>query len=225
MSCAPACGPSTGRFWQGPRSSRLTAWTCRGGEISCRTTGGRLSSVSFSPVHGRSGEPLSRPRVDSRPPMNAGERPCTPPTNPPPQLESVLGATPHEFESRILRQCLTGHDVEGPPGNRGPFDVASRRPAGPGRRRRGARCVAPCSSSRAPAPASAPGGGRPSGRAGPALLRPGEVPGANRCTLRVGHPVDDFCGYGADWCVPFQRRRAGGRARGASTRLSKRPRR
>src|SRR4051794_13737862 len=29
-------------------------------------------------------------------------------------LESVLGATPHEFESRILRQCLTGHDVEGP---------------------------------------------------------------------------------------------------------------
>jgi hypothetical protein len=25
-------------------------------------------------------------------------------------LESVLGATPHEFESRILRQCLTGHD-------------------------------------------------------------------------------------------------------------------
>ena len=30
------------------------------------------------------------------------------------QLESVLGATPHEFESRILRQCLTGHDVDGP---------------------------------------------------------------------------------------------------------------
>ena len=29
-------------------------------------------------------------------------------------MESVLGATPHEFESRILRQCLTGHDVEGP---------------------------------------------------------------------------------------------------------------
>ena len=26
----------------------------------------------------------------------------------------MLGATPHEFESRILRQCLTGHDVEGP---------------------------------------------------------------------------------------------------------------
>jgi hypothetical protein len=25
-----------------------------------------------------------------------------------------LGATPHEFESRILRQCLTGDDVEGP---------------------------------------------------------------------------------------------------------------
>jgi len=30
------------------------------------------------------------------------------------QLESVLGTTPHEFESRILRQCLTGHDVDGP---------------------------------------------------------------------------------------------------------------
>ncbi len=30
------------------------------------------------------------------------------------QLESVLGSHPHEFESRILRQCLTGHDVEGP---------------------------------------------------------------------------------------------------------------
>src|SRR5690606_12681571 len=41
----------------------------------------------------------------------------TPPSVPEPpdeHLESVLGATPHEFESRILRQCLTGHDVEGP---------------------------------------------------------------------------------------------------------------
>jgi hypothetical protein len=34
-------------------------------------------------------------------------------------LESVLGATPHEFESRILRQCLTGHDIEGPHRSRG----------------------------------------------------------------------------------------------------------
>jgi hypothetical protein len=25
-----------------------------------------------------------------------------------------VGATPHEFESRVLRQCLTEHDVEGP---------------------------------------------------------------------------------------------------------------
>ena len=32
----------------------------------------------------------------------------------PTDLESVLGATLHEFESRILRQCLTRHDVEGP---------------------------------------------------------------------------------------------------------------
>ena len=31
------------------------------------------------------------------------------PVPPDEHLESVLGATPHEFESRILRQCLTGH--------------------------------------------------------------------------------------------------------------------
>jgi hypothetical protein len=61
-----------------------------------------------------------------QPPMNPGERPCTHPATPPPQLESVLGATPHEFESRILRQCLTGHDVEGPRRKVGPFVVVLR---------------------------------------------------------------------------------------------------
>jgi hypothetical protein len=40
-------------------------------------------------------------------------------------LESVLGATPHEFESRILRQCLTGHDVVGPRRKVGPYVIVS----------------------------------------------------------------------------------------------------
>lgn len=39
----------------------------------------------------------------------------------------MLGATPHEFESRILRQCLTGHDVEGPHREVGPFFVVGAR--------------------------------------------------------------------------------------------------
>src|SRR4051812_39105721 len=59
-----------------------------------------------------------------------------PPHTPEPpdeDLESVLGATPHEFESRILRQCLTGHDVEGPHRSRwGPstFVVSTGRSGG-----------------------------------------------------------------------------------------------
>jgi hypothetical protein len=71
-------------------------------------------SVSFSRVHDRSGATPPSARHEAGPSMNAGERPRTQPTTPPPQLESVLGSHPHEFESRILRQCLTGHDVEGP---------------------------------------------------------------------------------------------------------------
>lgn len=52
-------------------------------------------------------------------------------------MESVLGATPHEFESRILRQCLTGHDVEGPHRSRwGPSTLSVR-----GRRGSGARSL------------------------------------------------------------------------------------
>src|SRR5690606_13417821 len=63
--------------------------------------------VAFTPVR-RCPPPVQR----AAPPQVR-----TPPSVPEPpdeHLESVLGATPHEFESRILRQCLTGHDVEGP---------------------------------------------------------------------------------------------------------------
>jgi hypothetical protein len=38
--------------------------------------------------------------------MNAGERPRTKPNTPPPQLESVLRATPHEFAGRPLEERL-----------------------------------------------------------------------------------------------------------------------
>jgi hypothetical protein len=51
-----------------------------------------------------------------------------------------LGATPHEFESRILRQCLTGHDVEGPRCSQwGPSTcvVSVLVSVGPGRTRQG----------------------------------------------------------------------------------------
>jgi hypothetical protein len=46
--------------------------------------------------------------------MNEDEHPCTPSKAPPTQLESVLGATPHEFESRILRR-FRGPDHESGP--------------------------------------------------------------------------------------------------------------
>ena len=39
----------------------------------------------------------------------------------------MLGATPHEFESRILRQCLTGHDSKGPTLRGGALKTASPR--------------------------------------------------------------------------------------------------
>jgi hypothetical protein len=42
-------------------------------------------------------------QLTSEPPMNPGEHLRTTHITPPTQLESVLGATPHEFESRILR--------------------------------------------------------------------------------------------------------------------------
>lgn len=46
-------------------------------------------SVSFSAVHGRSGETEGGSRSHNRPPMNAGERPCMRPCDAPPQLGSV----------------------------------------------------------------------------------------------------------------------------------------
>jgi hypothetical protein len=99
----PLCSPST-----------ATTLSRRGLGGASVTTVAVSISVSFSPVRRRSGETHGRARPGDRPPMNPGERPRTTRTTPPTQLESVLGATPHEFESRILRQCLTGHDVEGP---------------------------------------------------------------------------------------------------------------
>jgi hypothetical protein len=48
-------------------------------------------SVSFSRVHDRSGATPPSARHEAGPSMNAGERPRTQPTTPPPQLESVLG--------------------------------------------------------------------------------------------------------------------------------------
>lgn len=102
MSCAPSYGPSTGRFWQGPRSSRRTAWTSHGGEVSSRPWAAVSVPVSFSPVHGRSGEPLNRPHVDNKPPMNPGERPRTQPATTPPQLESV------HFGARRTNRCAPG---------------------------------------------------------------------------------------------------------------------
>ncbi len=63
--------------------------------------------VSFAPVQRRSPPTLLPGPPQARTPLS--------PTEPADEdLESVLGATPHEFESRILRQCLTGHYVEGP---------------------------------------------------------------------------------------------------------------
>lgn len=49
------------------------------------------SSVSFSPVHGRSGGTRSRVQPPSRPHMDAGKRPRTRTPSPPTQLESVHG--------------------------------------------------------------------------------------------------------------------------------------
>lgn len=46
-------------------------------------------SVSFSPVHGRSAGATRRARRTNQTPLNAGERPRTPATTPPPHLESV----------------------------------------------------------------------------------------------------------------------------------------
>ena len=138
-------------------------------------------SVSFSPVHGRSGETRSRPHAGGQPPMNPGERPRTTPTTPPPQLESVLGATPHEFESRILRQCLTGHDVEGPHRKVGPFDVVLR-----------PRCPGFCPVASAIAPAarrcpSSPCGSSPRPAAQGHADRTGTRPRSAANAFRDGH--------------------------------------
>ena len=63
--------------------------------------------VSFAPVRPRpDGTTLSTPPQVRTPTTPAGPLYG--------HVESVWGATPHEFASRILRQCLTGHDVEGP---------------------------------------------------------------------------------------------------------------
>jgi hypothetical protein len=59
--------------------------------------------------------PTAEPKpVPARSAPRRKARPTPEPTTPSEpesseHLESVLGATPHEFESRILRQCLTGH--------------------------------------------------------------------------------------------------------------------
>lgn len=78
-------------------------------------------SVSFNPVHRRSGETRSRASPDGQPSMNAGERPRT---HHPPQLESVLalhqvleavGAVPgvasclHPARIRQLIASVDGH--------------------------------------------------------------------------------------------------------------------
>ncbi|GAA2838765.1 hypothetical protein GCM10010505_72330 [Kitasatospora aburaviensis] len=56
--------------------------------------------VAFTPVRGR-----SAPDRRVIPPQV--RTPTTVPGQPDEHLESVLGATPHEFESRILRLCPT----------------------------------------------------------------------------------------------------------------------
>lgn len=58
--------------------------------------------VSFSLVHDRSYETLSRPHVDSHPPMNPGERPRTQLATTPPQLENVY------FGARRTNRCAPG---------------------------------------------------------------------------------------------------------------------
>lgn len=74
--------------------------------------------VSFGAVR-----PRSQPAPSALPPQVRTPPPVREPSRE--QLESPLRATPHEFESRTLRQCLTGHDVEGPRGvRRGPSTAA-----------------------------------------------------------------------------------------------------
>lgn len=45
-SCALSYEPSIEGSWQGPRSFRLTAWTCHGGEARSRTMGGGMAARS-----------------------------------------------------------------------------------------------------------------------------------------------------------------------------------
>jgi len=72
--------------------------------------------------------------VQRRSPVCADRRPCrwgTVPTHGEPRdadLESVLGATPHEFESRILRQPEQAKHRPGPLTGAGPTSLPRRAP-------------------------------------------------------------------------------------------------
>jgi hypothetical protein len=104
----PRNGPGT-RPYTRPRSNPEIA-DGRSPTTPCsdRTFGSVVAvSVAFTRVQHRSEAPTNPAPPQVRTFPNVPEPPDE-------HLESVLGATPHEFESRILRQCLTGHDVEGP---------------------------------------------------------------------------------------------------------------
>jgi hypothetical protein len=76
----------------------------------------RLSGLSSGLIRLRSGPFTAQPHVllcQVRTLLNSPGRPRDP-------LESVLGATPHEFESRILRHCLNRQNEDpGPLSGRG----------------------------------------------------------------------------------------------------------
>ena len=74
-------------------------------------------TVSFITVHSRT---LTGQDGKSLPVNN----PANPAVRAPDELESVLGATPHEFESRILRHSPRGHPTGVSAGQRTTWQLA-----------------------------------------------------------------------------------------------------